>query len=407
MEECESRIENTVSDYLWKMCPPIFICFGLTGNILTILVIKRLGFRKQPTLTFLLCLAISDIFVLCTGLPRYWILYVFQYDLRTASNANCKLYYFFLYLSMHLSSWILVGVTVERLIKAYFPMKYRGLFSYRIVIIGLFVTFVTLVLINGHFFFTNGINNYTEGSCGSLNPDFFFFDENIFIFIDFSIVGAVPFIIMFVCNILLIHVLRTVQKERVSMMHKSVYQHTTRFSVKMTKMLVACTFYFLIATTPISVYMILDTYLLPVYEEENNCVAISRMDLAWSITYILEYSNSCINFYLYTATNDRFYKELKALLRCHQSLRMMRVYSAQQHSGSGGRTLATLSTSHGSGRSGRTLATLSTSHGSGRSGRTLATLSTSHGSGSSGRTLTTLSTSHGPDPLQSDEVRRA
>jgi hypothetical protein len=317
-DDCESRIENIVSDYLWKICPPILFCFGLTGNILTILIIKRLGFRKQPTLTFLLCLAISDIFVLSTGLPRYWILYVFQYDLRTTSNANCKLYYFFLYMTMQLSSWILVGVTVERLIKVYFPMKYRGLFSYKTVIIGLFVTLFILVLVNGHFFFTNGINNYTDGECGSLNPEFFYFDENIFTFIDFSILSAVPFIIMLICNILLIRVLRKVQKERALMMHKSVYQRTTRFSVKMTKMLVACTLYFLIATAPISIYFILDTYLLPVYEQENNCAAVSRMDLAWSITFILQFSNSCINFYLYTATNDRFYKELKALLRCRR-----------------------------------------------------------------------------------------
>ncbi|XP_060588418.1 C-C chemokine receptor type 1-like [Ruditapes philippinarum] len=345
---CASRLEDDVSDYLWKIFPPILFCFGIIGNILTVIVIKRLGFRKQPTLTFLLCLAISDIFVLCIGLPRYWILYVFQFDLRTASNANCKLYYFFIYMTMQLSSWILVGVTVERLIKVYFPMKYRRLFSYKTIIIALFVTLFILILVNGHFFFTNGINDYTEGECGSLNPDIQYFDDNVFTFIDFSILSAVPFFIMCVCNILLIKVLKKTQTRRVSMMHRSVYQRTTRFSVKMTKMLVACTLYFLIATTPISIYFILDTYLLPVYEEEHNCVAISRMDLAWSITYILQYSNSSINFYLYTATNERFYKELKAFLRCRRSLRMMRVYSTQNN-GNSGRRLArmTLSTSQG------------------------------------------------------------
>ncbi|XP_045203527.2 C-C chemokine receptor type 1-like [Mercenaria mercenaria] len=346
--ECGNETEAVVSEYLWKIFPPILILIGLTGNCLTIIVIKRLGFRKQPTLTFLLCLAISDIVVLCTGLPRYWILYVFDYDLKTASNANCKLYYFFLYMTMQYSSWILVGVTVERLIKVYFPMKYRRIYSYRKVIIELLVTLFILILVNGHFFFTNGINDFTEGDCSSLNPGFYYFDENVFIYIDFSVLSVIPFMIMLVCNILLVKVLRKVQRNRVSMMHKSVYRRTSRFSVKMTKMLVVCTFYFLIATAPISIYFILDTYLLPEYESNNNCPAISRMDLAWSITYLFQYSNSCINFYLYTAMNDRFYKELKALLHCRRSLRMMRVYSTQRQ-GSSGRRLASsvMSTSVG------------------------------------------------------------
>ncbi|XP_045206618.2 C-C chemokine receptor type 1-like [Mercenaria mercenaria] len=337
--ECGNETEVVVSEYLWKIIPPILFFVGLTGNTLTIIVIKRLGFRKQPTLTFLLCLAISDIVVLCTGLPRYWILYVFDYDLKTASNANCKLYYFFLYMTMQYSSWILVGVTVERLIKVYFPLKYRSLYNYRKVIIELILTLFVLILVNGHFFFTNGINEYTEGDCSSLNPDLFYFDDNVFTFIDFSVLSVVPFIIMLGCNILLVKVLKQVQRDRVSMMHESVYVRTNRFSVKMTKMLVVCTFYFLIATAPISIYFILDTYLLPEYENNNNCTAISRMDLAWSITYLLQYSNSCINFYLYTAMNDRFYKELKALLRCRRSLRMTRVYTTQRQ-GSNGRKLA-------------------------------------------------------------------
>ncbi|XP_045203525.2 galanin receptor 2b-like [Mercenaria mercenaria] len=330
--ECGNETEAVVSEYLWKIFPPILFFIGLTGNCLTIVVIKRLGFRKQPTLTFLLCLAINDIIVLCTGLPRYWILYVFDYDLKTASNANCKLYYFFLYMTMQYSSWILVGVTVERLVKGYFPMKYRRIYSYRKVIIELLVTLFILILVNGHFFFTNGINDFTEGNCSSLNPDFRYFDENVFIFIDFSVLSVIPFIIMLVCNILLVKVLRQVQRDRVSMMHQSVYRKTSRFSVKMTKMLVLCTFYFLIATAPISIYFILDTYLKPEHVSNYNC-------LAWSITYLLQYSNSCINFYLYTAMNDRFYKELKALLRCRRSLRMMRLYTTQRQ-GSSGRRLA-------------------------------------------------------------------
>lgn len=313
---CGNDPEVVISDYLWKVIPPILFCFGLTGNILTIIVIQRLGFRRQPTLTFLLCLAVNDSVVLVTGLPRHWINAVFDYDLKTASNANCKLYYFFIYLTMQYSSWILVGVTVERLVKTHFPLRYRSIYSSKKVAIALSITLFILILVNGHFFFTNGINDYTEGDCGSLNADLFYFDEHIFVFIDFTLLSLIPFITMLVCNILLIRILRKVQLNRASMMHNSVLKRTNRFSVRMTKMLVVCTFYFLVATAPISIFFILDTYLLPGYVASHDCRAQANMDLAWSITYLLQFSNYCINFYLYTAMNDRFYKELKAVLCC-------------------------------------------------------------------------------------------
>lgn len=180
---------------------------------------------------------------------------------------------------------------------------------------------IALVLVNGHFFFTNGVNEYTNGTCGSLTDDDRFFDERVFIYIDFSLLCAMPFVIMVISNILLVRILRKMQLNRASMMHRSMVSGANRFNVRMTKMLLVCTFYFLVATAPVSIWFILDSYLTPGYKFQNNTAAQTRMKQVRTITYLIQFTNYCINFYLYTAMNNRFLKELKKIICCQNRFR--------------------------------------------------------------------------------------
>ncbi|KAH3781690.1 hypothetical protein DPMN_159592 [Dreissena polymorpha] len=309
-------LEENVSELMWKTLPIPLLCVGLAGNILTIKVLLRMGIRRQPTLMFLLFLSVTDTVVLLTVLPRYWIYYTFKFDLKLVSNAICKLYFFIVYLSFQYSSWILVGISIERAVKTNFPLRYKNVYTRKRVLIGLFLTLLCLCCVNVHFFFTNGINYYNEGKCESLSPEYLHFDEFVFVYIDLCVSSIIPFLIMFVCNILLIRILRIKQRERPNLMHGIFVKRANRSSVKMTKMLVVGTAYFIIATAPLCIYYIVDSYLLPGYEKSKNASAIARMNLIRTVCFLIALSNNCVNFYLYTAINDRFYKEFKAMLRC-------------------------------------------------------------------------------------------
>ena len=310
------QLEWDVVTWLWRTCPAAMLVLGLLGNSLTLVVLVRLGLKGQPTMTFLFFLAITDSVVLLTGLPRYWVVYVFDFDIRRTSDISCKLYYFSIYTSQQFSSWILVGVSVERVIKTYLPFRYKRMYTSKRVVFGLFIMLIILCGVNLHFFFTNGINEYTEGSCSSLTPDYFAFDEYVFVYVDLTIFSLVPFVIMSISNILLIRVLRRVQRERSEMMHESMVEKANQFSMRMTKMLVVCTAYFLTATAPLAIYFVVDSYLYPAFEETGNEGGMAYMDVAWAVTYVFNYSNYCVNFYLYTAMNDRFYQELRTVLCC-------------------------------------------------------------------------------------------
>ena len=319
-------VEETVSEILWKVFPVIIFMIGLSGNLLNIAVLKRLGLKRQPTFVFIMFLSITDSVVLISGLPRYWIKYTFDYDIRTISDGMCKISLFFIYASMQYSSWILVGVSLERVVKTYLPFKYRIIYTFKTVIIGLFILFICVCIVNVHFFWTNGINNFTEGDCSSLTEHDFYFDENVFVYIDFGFLSAAPFMIMFINNILLARILRRIQKDRASMMHDSIFRRTQRVSVKMTRMLLITSVYFVVATAPISIYFIVDTYYRPKFEEDGNTQANAKMDLAWTIVYLFQFSNYSVNFYLYTACNRRFKEEFRNIICCRKRLVFLLVW---------------------------------------------------------------------------------
>lgn len=308
----EDNILEDVSSYLWKVVPVPLFLVGMVGNLLNVVVLKRMKFWQKSTLFFLAVLAFADMTVLCVGLSRYWIKYVFEVDLRTFSNAGCKINFFVIYISMQYSSWILVCVTLERFIKTNFAVRYASLVSVRRSATLLFVIFIILTGVNGHIFFTNGlINNATE--CDATTKEFSDFEEYAYTFMDFAFLSAIPFLSMTIMNIAIYRKLRSSHLwRRQSGCNKKAVESMHKFSMKLTRMLLFTSTYFLVTTVPISVYFIVDSFYKPPSGSPNE----AKMDIAWASTYLFQFSNYTVNFYLYTAVNMRYRHQLKLVFGC-------------------------------------------------------------------------------------------
>ncbi|KAJ8297944.1 hypothetical protein KUTeg_024475 [Tegillarca granosa] len=283
-EEENTNILDEVSSYLWKTISlPLFLV-GMIGNLLNLVVLKRMKFWQKSTLFFLAVLAFADITVLCVGLSRYWIKNVFDFDLRTISDAGCKINFFVIYISMQYSSWILVCVTLERFIKTNFPFR-----------------------INGHLFFTNGlINNRTD--CDAITSKFHDFEEFAYTYMDFAFLSAIPFVSMAIMNIAIYRKLRSSDLwRRRSGFNQRGVESMHKFSMKLTRML-----FFTTSTVPVSIYFIVDSY----YKPPEGSQSAAKMDIAWTSTYLFQFTNYTVNFYLYTAVNMRYRHQLKLLFGC-------------------------------------------------------------------------------------------
>ncbi|OWF43784.1 growth hormone secretagogue receptor type 1-like [Mizuhopecten yessoensis] len=326
------QLLDEVGSYLWKVLSPLLFIVGIFGNTLSVIVLRRMRFWKKPSLFFLVPLAFTDTTVLCVGLSRYWVREMFDFDLRLISQAGCKINFFVLYISMQFSSWILVCFTFERFLKTNFPFRYIRIMTVKKEKLALVIIFVILVFVDGHFFFTNGLTD-RDGSldCSSLTNATFYFDEYVFVYIDLAFLSIVPAVLMIIMNICIIRVLRrSIQFLRTSSSGSSA-ANRQRYSIKVTKMVLLTSSYFIFATLPICLYYIVDSY-----THTDDVVINAQKDLAWSVVYIFQYSNYAMNFFLYTAANDKFRLHVLGIIKCQALERFSRrkssAYSAQHTS---------------------------------------------------------------------------
>lgn len=314
-KETDSYVDQLldISKYLWVVLSPVLFVVGVTGNALTIVVLKQLKFHKKPPYFFLFVLSLCDTLVLCVGLSRYWIRETFTLDIRSLTNYGCKFNLFFIYWSMQLSSWILVCVVLERCIKTNFPLRYPRLVTIPRCVILLLVLMVVLAGVDLHYFWTNGLILEDSGiGCDTLTETYVNFEEFVFTYIDFTVLSVVPFLLMIGMNITIIRVIRRSREFRKSTVrNKSTNRKLKKFDVKLTKMLLCTSVYFLFATLPISIYFIVDSY-----QEDLDDVSSAQMDLVWTVSYLLQFSNYTINFFLYNLTNERFRNKFIDTIKC-------------------------------------------------------------------------------------------
>ncbi|KAK3099641.1 hypothetical protein FSP39_007375 [Pinctada imbricata] len=302
-----------VSKYLWVVISPILFLVGFVGNVLIVIVLWKLTFWRKTAYLCLALLAVSDLTVLCVGLSRYWIDEEFGVNVRTLSNSGCKINLFVIYWSMQFSSWLLVCVVVERFLKTNFPLRYQSIVSTKRCILCIVTTAVFLAGLDLHFFWTNGlIVENGEVDCSSLNDAYFQFEEKKFTYMDFAFLSAIPFFLMVIMNVFIYKVLRESRKWRettVRNQHASS-ERLRRFDIRLTRTLFFSSIYFLLATTPISLYFIIDSYV------KLDDVGEARKDVIWTVCYLLQFSNYAVNFFIYNLTNAKFKNTLKGMFGC-------------------------------------------------------------------------------------------
>lgn len=295
-----TTIESTTK-LLWSILSPIIFIVGITANILAVIVLYRLQRQSISVgVVYRIVLAISDMTILCTGLSRYWILYLFDYDIRGITNAGCKIYLFVIYVSMQYSSWVLVSLTVQRCLVVNNPLRFKNIWTVKVSWIQLSILFIFLSLIDCHYFFTNGIKN---GTCDSLTDEILEFEEHYFVFIDLAVLCLIPFLIMFIGNLYFLKNMRGIREIRRSLTEGQRISQPRRQN---TKLIMKMTWLFLFTTLPICAQMIADSFVKG-YDKEK--------DLAKAVCYLFQYFGVSLNICIYITNDRKFRQQLKKLFK--------------------------------------------------------------------------------------------
>ena len=302
--------EYAVGHALWLYVPPVIILAGTVGNALSVLVFIQKKMRVKSTSVFLIGLAVVDTVVLYTGLLRWWIRKLTRIDIRQL--VDCRIHILLTYAFVQLSAWILVLVTIERVISVFFPLKSREIITRRRAGILLAVTVVSLIGLNAHFMWTRVLYTHTSEVTYCIPAEEHTeFSNKTWAWIDSFVASYIPFAIMLISNLAIIYkVLRATLHRRSTM---NVGKDVSSKMGSMTAMLLLLNFIFLLTTSPIVIFIKYRKDFLG----DRSPQSFARANLAWIIVNLIQYCNNALNFFLYCISGARFRRELTSTVcRC-------------------------------------------------------------------------------------------
>ncbi|XP_071171015.1 kappa-type opioid receptor-like [Mytilus edulis] len=307
--------------YIWKILPPILIILGTTGNILSIIVLRRKNIQKSVCSIYLIVLSISDLFVLYTGLLRQWISVVFGVDIRNFGSNICKLHTYIVYFSLDFTSWILMAVTVQRVFLVCFPQKTKTKCTKREPGISLVAIAAFLLLINSHILYGYGdkesvVNGTVKvEKCSFMTDEYNQFWNSTWASIDLALFCGIPFCCLLIGNVLIFVKVLSIKRAVKRQVAPSTSTHGSRNNQKdsklssMSVMLFTLNSVFLVSTTPISIYMIGNA----TWEKELVGRDYAVLEMMWAIVNIFMYLNNSMNFLLYILSGSKFRHEFKEI----------------------------------------------------------------------------------------------
>jgi hypothetical protein len=324
----------------------IIIIIGILSNIVNIAIFSSKNMFKMPTFRYLFYISIIDLSILLICATDSLVIHRFDFEIRLVSTSICKIHVFLTYYLTHLSSMMLMIVSIERTCVIY---NKRILF-FRLESINISVLFICtgLALVNSHYlyFFTLNLeyvnyeinlneSNYTNQSykniysnhynfsmksnvlnenqttyfyqeplyiCHSLNnkayTDFLF---NVWVFIDSSLYSFIPFCIMLVCSTLIMNKLFKNRRHLMLSNSNSLTNHTQhKRNNQILYMLIVTNFAFIVFSLPYSIL-------------NNNNIVKSTHD-SLHVAHILAYSNNSFNFIFYVIFSVKYRSEFYNLL---------------------------------------------------------------------------------------------
>ena len=286
---------------------PLFLFTGLLGNVLCVILILRGTFHHMPCGVLFLLLSFSDLSVNVLGIV-HWLPEATMGYVISSHDAVCKVTQYFGKLFEQTSSWMIVAITVERVIVVTMPHWKRFISSKRqaMVLSGIIVAIL------------GSINVYQPMIVGIVEDGQCFFIEKFndqfigvaFALTDLLIYSFLPSIILIICNVtLVVNVGKNQMFTAVGYGSEAPKHNTGKFIV----MVITLNVVFVVLTLPHSCFIISD------FVPPDVLYMPTTRELWFYIVALLLTLNHSINFFLYFFTNIKFRRDFWKLFGVFKS----------------------------------------------------------------------------------------
>ncbi|XP_076462067.1 uncharacterized protein LOC143294577 [Babylonia areolata] len=307
-------LEYQAAQILWKIWPPVILFVGTLGNGSIILVVRRLKDRNSAQHAILLSLAASNLCLLYSGPLPDWLRYQFRVDIQALHSVTCKLTSWLIYVANTVSAWLVTGVTVQRTMAVRWPHKVKlvcSVWRTRAVVVTLVLSALVL-----HSHFLIGIVLSRNNRCTFSSTSYRQFYERIFMWVDMCFSSFLSSITLLVCDVILSWTLfKTTSAKSLAangMNDKKDSDNRRNTASRTTAMILALSTTCLVLSMPVCVcflwYNNVRVTATPRF--------LAKKELAYTVTFLMWYTNSAVNCLLYCFTGTKFRTEFLTWARC-------------------------------------------------------------------------------------------
>lgn len=328
--------------------PPVLLVLGTIGNLLSFIIMAK-NMLKISTYSYLAVLAVMDLMVLYIGLLRMWV-GNFSPDLQHSSNLLCKTVTFLGYVSSVTSVWLIIAVTIERFIAVKFPLRAPRMCNVTRARIVIITVVSAICILNSHIFWTVELryisHNGTVSSECDASYDHIVLVKAVWPWVDAAVYSFVPFVIITILNILIVRQVLYARERRTKMQNMELTANFLRpnksqkrqneSSKKLTCMLLAVSFTFLLTTLPMNMLQIVTVFVGSEDDSNTYMKRFAQLTLARTVVELLMYVNHSVNFFLYCATGRKFRRQVKDMvcLCCQGDFKKFMAYRERPRSNS-------------------------------------------------------------------------
>ena len=283
---------------------PIIIILGVFGNVMTIVIIRRLKENSSSMDRYFLSLAATDFCVILVAPFTVWLDSATGFSVLTSHDAVCKIVIFAYNAATTSSAWILVTMATHRALMVTWPHRVNAICTPRRSSCAVIAIVVFSSVAFSHMLYGAGIV-YPAGLC-AFTGTYQVFLEEIWVHIELLLHSLLPIVLMLLSNSVLVRKLRVSVREASDQLATSETQTVSRAktvnSITLQAVGVSCAF--IVLTLPLSVWN-LTSFIFPgdhIADLHKFVVRVVIQD----ICYWLGYINYSVNFYLYCLTGSRF-----------------------------------------------------------------------------------------------------
>lgn len=286
---------------------PFVLIWGVVGNAFSFIIFSRKKFRVTFFSVYFRILAFTDTFTLLFIINDFPATY-FNEDIQNSSYIMCKMFYYFIYSISPTSAWILVIVSLDRMLNIIRPNQYLFMKKKKTQIMICFAIFVFNIVyyipqaIYKEYQEVNLSNSSTEIEYKCVGLD----EEKIVDWMDLFNSTIMPFILMIIFTS--ITVKRLFESRSKTAVERNLLGHIgiKNRDVKFALTSISLNIFFFLFNLPVCIFHVLTHYIV---------LDDADFSLLNIIILFCFYLNFGIVFYVNVFTNPLFRNELLIFLR--------------------------------------------------------------------------------------------